>query len=133
MSTPAPLPGGFDLMAGAKGLTYLTQPQAAFLLPGTTSDALLVAIKPDVLLTHELRLYALDGTLLASSTLPTGVGQGLFGNVEAVAFDGASNRLFLGDESSVNSQIAVATLVPEPRTLAMLAMAPAFVTRRRRA
>jgi len=136
-STGAPfalLPGGFDLVPGAKGLTYLPPSQSSTLFPAATSGALLVAIKPDGagLSQHELRLYGLDGALLTSSVLPTGVGSGLFGNIEALAFDPVGNRLFLGDESSLNSQIAVATRIPEPTSVALLVLAASSLAARRR-
>jgi hypothetical protein len=129
-STPASLPGSFVLAADAKGLTYLPQAQAALFSPLATTDCLMVSFATGP--ANELRLYSIDGALLASSNLPTGTGTGLLGNVEALAFDPLTGRLFLGDENSGSSQIAVATKIPEPMTLGLAAIGAILVGLRSR-
>lgn len=116
-AVPALLSGSFELAVDAKGIVFLPQAKAALFSPLATTDCLMVSFAGP---TNELRLYKIDGTLLGSSTLPSGTGTGLFGGVEALAFDPVSNRLFLGDENAGSSQIAVATQVPEPASAWMI-------------
>lgn len=126
--------GNFSLRAGAKGLLYLSAADAALFSPLATGDALLVANSPDGAApnnVNSLSLYSLDGTLLVDSVLPTGLGAGLFGNIESLAFDSATRRLFIGDETGANSQIAVLT-IPSPAAAGLLALAGVVAARRRR-
>ncbi|MBX3435324.1 MAG: hypothetical protein KF847_18570 [Pirellulales bacterium] len=117
-ATPVSLGVGFALADDAKGLLYLPQADAAYFSPLATTDCFMVSVAGAV---NELQLYSLDGVLLASSALPTGTGSGLFGGVEALAYDPIGKRLFLGDENALSSQIGVAVQVPEPCALALAA------------
>jgi hypothetical protein len=128
-ATPTLLPGGFPLDVDAKGLVYLPQAEAALFSPLATTDCLMVSFGGAP---NQLRLYKLDGTLLASSSLPTGTGSGLFGSVEGLAWDPVGKRLFLGDENAASSQIAIVTAVPEAASAAMLLTAAAALVVRRR-
>jgi|GEM_PF-1263623 len=131
-STPTLLAGGFALPLGAKGLLHLSAVDAAKFSALATGEAFLVASSPEgALTTNRLTLYAMDGTLLVESMLPTGLGAGRLGNIEAIAFDSVTNRLFIGDEAGANSQIAVLT-IPSPAGAAMVAMAGLMIARRRR-
>lgn len=119
----------FTVPDGAKGLLYLSAADAALFSPNATSDSVLISFtgSPNV-----LRLYSLDGTLLASQTLPTLSNTvGRFGGVESLAFDPVTKRLFLGDEQGASSQIAVFT-IPAPGAALGLGML-ALAARRRRA
>jgi len=129
---PTVIGTGFNLPLGAKGLMFLSAADAALFSPLATDDALLVASSPDgVATSNRLSLYLLNGTLLGESALPTGLGAALLGNIEALAFDSATRRLFIGDETGANSQIAVLT-IPSPSGLAMVALIVAMAARRRR-
>jgi hypothetical protein len=124
----------FSLRAGAKGLLYLSAADAALFSPLATGEALLVANSPDGGApnnVNSLSLYTLDGTLLADSIMPTGIGAGLLGNIESLAFDSATRRLFIGDEAGANSQIAVLT-IPTPAAATLLGLAGVAAFRRRR-
>jgi hypothetical protein len=124
--------GTFPLPEQAKGVVFLSAADAALFSPLATGDSLLVAVSPDFAGdTNKLELYSLTGTLLASSSLPSGTGVGLFGNIESVAFDTATKRLFIGDENSSSSQIAVLT-IPGPGAVGLGLVAGLAVARRRR-
>ncbi len=128
--TPTALPGAFPISPEAKGMVYLTQAQAALFTPLATTDCLMLSLKTSAT-QQQLQLYKLDGTLLGTSTLPSGVAAtptaGTIGNAEALAFDPATNRLFIGDETALNSQIVVATQIPEPGAANLLAIGAACV------
>lgn len=134
-ATPVALPGSFPIPAQSKGLLFLPAADAALFSPWATADCLLIAVSPEFAGdTNKLQLYTLDGTLLASSDLPTGlptIGAGVFGNIEALAWDPDTRRLFIGDETGANSQIAVLT-VPAPGAAGILALGAALIGRRRR-
>jgi hypothetical protein len=133
-STPAALPGSFNLPLGAKGVVYLSAADALLFSSLATGPSLLVGSSPDgpTQTNNLLGLYSLDGTLIAQSVLPVGLGAGLLGNVEALAWDPATRRLFIGDENGINSQIAVLT-IPAPSVFGTLALAGLAAARRRRA
>jgi hypothetical protein len=137
-NTPVATGASFPIPLGAKGLLYLSAADAALFSPLATGDSLLVASSPasdSVTLEsfiNRLSLYSLDGTLIAQSNIVTGAGiVGRFGNIEALAYDSSTRRLFLGDEASGNSQIAVLT-IPAPGVGAMLLAFAGVVSRRRR-
>lgn len=131
-STPAALPGGFNLVNQAKGLLYLPQAEAALFTPLATTDVLLVGVSPDFVGdTNKLLMFRLDGTLIASADLPAGTGAGLLGNVEALAYDSVTKRLFIGDENNTSSQIAVLT-IPAPGAAGLLGLGMLAMGRRRR-
>lgn len=131
-STPAVLPGGFNLVNQAKGLVFLPQAEAALFTPLATTDVLLVGVSPDFVGdTNKLLMYGLDGTLIASASLPAGTGAGLIGNIEALAYDPVSKQLFIGDETGANSQIAVLT-IPAPSAAGLLGLCMLAMGRRRR-
>lgn len=131
-ATPTLLAGGFDLVAQAKGLLYLPAADAARFSPNATGDALLVAVSPDFAGdTNKLLLYSLDGDLLDAAILPSGTGPGLLGNIEALAYDPLTRRLFIGDETGGNSQIAVLT-IPSPGAAGILGLGVLAAFRRRR-
>jgi len=132
-ATPTALGSTFALPLGAKGLLYLSAADAALFSTLATGPAILVASSPDgVQTTNRLTLFSLTGTQLENSSLPTGVGAGLFGNIEALAFDSPTRRLFIGDETGASSQIAVLT-IPTPSIAALLGLAGLAAARRRRA
>lgn len=136
--SPVPTGASFAIPLGAKGMLFLPAADAALFSPLATGDSILIASSPEsdaVTLEsfiNRLSLYSLDGTLLAESTLITGPGiVGRFGNIEALAFDSATRRLFIGDETGLNSQIAVLT-IPAPGLAAMGLGLAGLVVRRRR-
>lgn len=134
-ATPVALPGSFPIPAQSKGLLFLSGADASLFSPLATNDSLLIAVSPEFAGdTNKLQLYTLDGVLLASSDLPTGVptlGGGVFGNIEALAWDPETRRLFIGDETGANSQIAVLT-IPAPGALGALGLGALAFGRRRR-
>ncbi|MFN7019995.1 MAG: hypothetical protein ACK4WH_01540 [Phycisphaerales bacterium] len=131
-ATPSLLTGGFNLVPQAKGLLFLPASDAALFSPNATGDALLVAVSPDFAGdTNKLLLYSLDGALLDTAILPSGTGPGLLGNIEALAFDPVARRLFIGDETGGNSQIAVLT-IPSPGAAGLLSLGLLASLRRRR-
>lgn len=133
-STPTLTADSFALIPNAKGLLYLSAADAALFSPLATSECLLVSAGasagfPNV---NVLQLYSLDGTLIATSTITAGVGTPGIGEIESLAFDPDSKRLFLGYENGTNSQIGVVT-IPTPGGAAMVAAAFFGALRRRRA
>ncbi len=114
-STPVILAESFTLIPNAKGMVYLNAADAALFSPLATGPSLLISAGasgqfPNV---NVLRLYGLDGTLIATSTITAAAGTAGIGEIEALAFDTVTKRLFLGYENSTNSQIGVFT-VPTP-------------------
>jgi hypothetical protein len=132
-NTPAPTSGvSFSLPLGAKGLTFIPAASANLFLPGTNQDVLLVASSPEgAFTTNRLTLFTLDGLQLGESVLPTGANGQAFGNVEALAFDPVTNRLFLGDETANFGQIGV-IVIPSPASAGLLALGGLAALRRRR-
>lgn len=138
-STPTFTGTKFALVAQAKGLLYLPAADAALFVPGWNQDALLVSAGADFAGDfNKLLIYSLDGTLLNKSNLPTGnAASGLFANsatggIEALAFDSATKRLFIGDEAGSSSQIAVIS-VPTPGAVGIVGLGLLAAARRRRA
>lgn len=132
-ASPAPTGiGSFALPTQAKGLLYLPASEAALFSPLATGDSLLVAISPEFAGDENiLSLYSLSGSLIASSGLgAAGTGVGRLGNIESLAYDSVTKRLFIGDENGASSQIAVLT-IPGPGA-AMMVVAGGLVGLRRR-
>lgn len=119
--------GDFDLVDQDKGLLYLPADKANLFLPGVNQPVLLVSNGPGNGLDNGLRMYSLTGTLLSSAVL-----SGLnFSSSEALAFDPATNRLYIGDENAASSNIAVLT-IPAPGAAVLAGAAGLLAGRRRR-
>jgi hypothetical protein len=116
------------LIPNAKGMTFLAAADAALFSPLATTDCLLISAGGTGV--NFLRLYTTGGTLLAESTITAALGTPGIGEIEALAFDPATKRLFLGYENSVNSQIGVFT-VPAPGAALGLALVGLAGRRRR--
>lgn len=116
------------LIPNAKGMTFLAAADAALFSPLATTDCLLISAGGTGV--NFLRLYTTDGTLLAESSITAALGTPGIGEIEALAFDPASKRLFLGYENGVNSQIGVFT-VPAPGAALGLALVGLAGRRRR--
>ncbi|MBY0262389.1 MAG: hypothetical protein K2Q20_08600 [Phycisphaerales bacterium] len=119
---------------GAKGLTFIPAADAALLSSAATTDCLLVAISPDApngQANNFLVLYNAQTLAPVASMGASPFTAGLFGNIESLAYDPATRQLFIGDENSTSSQIAVFT-VPAPGAASLLAGAGLLAARRRR-
>lgn len=119
---------------GAKGLTFIPAADAALLSNAATTDCLLVAISPDASnaqANNFLVLYDAQTLAPVASMGASPFTAGLFGNIESLAYDPATRQLFIGDENSASSQIAVFT-VPAPGAASLLVGAGLLAARRRR-
>jgi hypothetical protein len=125
------LPGTFNLPNQSKGLLFLPASEAFWF--GQSQDVLLVAVSPEFAGdSNLLNVYSLTGTLLSSTALPTGnAASGLLQNIEALAWDPSTQRLFFGDENGVSSQIGV-VVIPAPGAAAVLGLGVLAMGRRRR-
>lgn len=134
-SSPTLVGGSFALPTNSKGMVFLPAADAALFSSLATGDSLLIStggVNISGVLFNRLSLYSLDGALIATSTIDAATGSVGFGEIEALAFDSATRRLFLGYENGASSQIGVFT-VPTPGAAGVLGLAGLVLARRRRA
>jgi hypothetical protein len=125
----------FSLVSGgAKGMTTIS---AAFaqLLTGVainTSQALLIAQKDGtgVAGKNRLAVYDLNGNLIGGEQGFNLAGLGLTSEIEAIAVDEATNRIWVGDETARQIHEFV---IPTPASVSLLVGAALIAGRRRRA